>query len=150
MKEYYLTKTTNSIADTRVNIYVNPEREELKQCQSTQDKSIRFIARSDTKRIYVFSGDCLHEDAALTLDIDYDKTNTVCYFGLGKLRGSKIVSYYNTFMEYSSGVFSKKGDKAKYIKAIMAQDWNWLYEYVADKEFDEYNRAKLLLAKEGR
>ena len=119
-----------------VEIFKNPDRQEIMDCIDKSWQVVRFVADSKTKSLYVFTSDVvLHAQAW-----PYISGKKDIYKNPNLLPGSA---------EYSSGSFLVLPEDLErlsnnQIKGILKKDWKWLEKYKIDvyssfiPELEEY------------
>lgn len=98
-------------------IFENPSSKEI---GSLGDKEFRYIADSQTKKVYVFSINMLHLEALQALNIPISKGQSRLYGGIALIKGGVA---QDVGVSFDIGVTLNA-------KAIMEKDWSWADRYV--------------------
>ncbi|KKM94043.1 hypothetical protein LCGC14_1202230 [marine sediment metagenome] len=121
--------------DTYHEIFINPTKKELdivyKEGFNIEGyRGIRFIAKNDTKQLFVFNSDLLHayavkkifnKNGKILLDANYQMVS-------GSIEGNDyVVSESDTLWE-SEIKFSN--DPVMYLEFLLETDWSWIDKYI--------------------
>ena len=116
-------------------IFVNPTKKELdivynEDVKYSDYRSIRFIAKNDTKQLFVFNGNILHENAIRKI---FNKDWRILLNSDYQLICGSIAKedYIVTSSDSIESNIEKYSDNAyMYIKFVLKTDWSWLDKYI--------------------
>ncbi|KKL76549.1 hypothetical protein LCGC14_2043770 [marine sediment metagenome] len=116
-------------------VFVNPTKKELDIVYNESDErfpSIRFIARNDTKELYVFNGEILHTIAMqeiFKMDV-FKMVSEGSDMLPGTIRklddGYKFTSSDSLF----EGDIGHSNHPIAYIEFLLGTDWSWIDKYI--------------------
>ncbi len=140
-EEYRDTFKIFSRGDLRkksVEIFVNPTAKEMKEV--AEDLELRYIADFETKNVYVFNPDTLHQEIAQKLNLSGYWKNDNLLGGIAKLSEGKFktIEIHNI----DSG-FIPSDIKLK----IVSKDWSFVDKYIQTSNHVINVRKKLLRQK---
>jgi hypothetical protein len=94
LKDFLNEEWADTIKDKRgetYEIFVNPSQKEITDFVKEEIEYIRFLIELKNKKVYVWDGDLLHEDAAKELNKPYSTSGEKGYvYGEGTIERGKI------------------------------------------------------------
>jgi len=127
-KRYLSESFFKSFKDTQfgsyVEIFKNPDRQEMREVLDSQFQVVRFIADSKTKSLYVFTSDVvMHPQVWPVISGKKDiYKNPSLIPGTAEYDGS-------TFLVLADDIERLNNNQ---IKGILKKDWKWLEKYKLD------------------
>ncbi len=125
--------------DTYHEIFINPTKEELDivYAETLTNTNyyfgnIRFLAKNNTKKLYVFNGEMLHDIAIRKIFNADSKILTDSFF---EMFGGSIKKENNNYIvddsdSLESDIHIISDDPIDYIKFLLEIDWSWIDNYI--------------------
>lgn len=144
-EEWLMSISSPFKPNTSVDIYVNPTSSDLLELKKLTINYVRFIADSNTKKVYVWDGDSLlHAQAAKRLNLSrqidfYQSIPDNTLIGTATIRNGKLYAKYSDYFyqiiqdlnryksEVTSGSYLEK--KLNYFLTIKDK-FNWVSSYI--------------------
>ncbi|KKL76551.1 hypothetical protein LCGC14_2043790 [marine sediment metagenome] len=116
-------------------IFVNPTKKELNIVYNEEPyneyySGIRFIAKNDTKKLYVFNSDLLHGYAIRKI---FNENTRIIFDSNYQLLTGIIEGDDYTVTNSDSLLFDLKragNDAYMYLKFLLKTDWSWIDKYI--------------------
>ncbi len=116
-------------------IFVNPTKKELdivynEDTDFPEYRSVRFLAKNDTKKLYIFSGDMTHNVAIKKI---FNERFTIMLNPHYQMLGGTIEGDDYTVTNsdsLSKGYIELSNNLYMYLKFLLETDWSWIDKYI--------------------
>jgi len=141
LQEEFVTSFKSEYGGMYTEVFVNPSSKEMKAaCESgvISNNFFRFTAMYNSKKLYIFNPDVIHDEAMTKLRIDlWPRRNPPLHFsGIAILKGN-IAYYHSSDWLMSPGLFageikklSMNKDVVNWAVHLVYADWSWAENYI--------------------